>query len=803
MKFTLSWLKQHLETDADAAEIGAALTMLGLELEEIIDRGTGLEGFVVAHVQNASPHPNADKLRVCKVETGDGQVHQVVCGAPNARAGMRGVFAPTGSYIPGADLTLKAAAIRGVESHGMLLSEREMGLSDDHDGIVDLPADTPVGSRAIDALGLADPVIDVAITPNRGDCLGVRGIARDLAAAGHGVLKPLDAGPVPGGFDSPIKVTLDFSAEASDACPYFVGRLIRGVTNGPSPAWLQRRLLAVGLRPISALVDITNLIALDLNRPLHVFDAAHVRGNLHVRLARVGEELQALNGKTYTLDPEMTVVTDDHGPEALGGVMGGERTGCTEATVDVFVEAALFDPLRTAATGRKLDLQSDARYRFERGVDPSFVVTGTEIATRLILDLCGGEPSHLVIAGAEPSPPPPISFRPKRVASLIGVNVPATTSVKILNDLGFQVAGDGDTLSVSPPHWRSDVDSEACVVEEVIRIQGYDHIPVVPMARDETSALPRTALTSAQRQRGLARRVLACRGLSEAVTYSFLSQSEAEPFGGTVDSVRLLNPISAELSVMRPSVLPNLITAARRNADRGYPDVALFEIGPQYLGDRPEDQRWVAAGVRMGRTGPRHWSQTPRDLDAYDAKADALAVLHTLGAPADRAQVTMDAPAWYHPGRSGVIRLGPKTVLAAFGELHPRVLTRVGLSGSTAAFEVYLDAIPARKNRESARPSLTLSPFQPVERDFAFVVDDTVAGDAVMRAVRAADDILIQAVRVFDVFTGDAVGQGRKSLAVSVVLQPTERTMTDADLETLSQKVIKSVSKATGGTLRT
>ncbi len=802
MKFTLGWLKDHLETEATAAEIGDALTMIGLELEGVVDRAAGLESFIVARVVEAAPHPNADKLRVCTVDTGT-ETLQVVCGAPNARTGMKGVFAAVGAHVPGTDLTLRRAAIRGVESCGMLLSEREMGLSDEHSGIVDLPDDAPVGARAVDVMGLADPVIDIAITPNRGDCLGVRGIARDLAAAGHGRLKPLDATPVAGGFPCPIGVTLAFDPEHADACPYFAGRVIRGVRNGPSPEWLQRRLLAVGLRPISALVDITNVMTIGFGRPLHAFDAALVRGGaLTVRLARPGERLAALNERTYELDPEMTVIADAEGPEALGGVMGGIRTGCTATTTEVFLESALFDPLRTAATGRKLSLASDARYRFERGIDPAFQVPGLEIATRLVLAFCGGEASDLVIAGAPPPPRPTIALRPSRVAHLGGVDVPVAETVRILDDLGFAAAEASDgTLAVSVPSWRNDVEGEACLVEEVLRIHGFDRIPAEPLPR--APGLPQPALTSQQRRRAFVRRALAVRGLTEAVTFSFVAAEHAAPFGGADAACRLVNPISADLDLMRPSLLPHLVLACGRNADRGHPDSALFEVGPQYAGIRPEDQSMVAAGVRAGRAGPRHWAVPQRPVDVFDVKADALAALAAVGAPIAALRISTDAPAWYHPGRSGSLRLGPKTVLASFGELHPRVLRALDVAGPVAAFEVHLDAVPAPKPRATTgRPALALSPFQPVERDFAFVVEAGIAAADVVQAVREADPELIVDATVFDVFTGEAIGRDRKSLAVTVTLQPRDRTLTDADLETLAARVVDRVGNRTGGTLR-
>lgn len=799
MKFTLAWLKDHLETDAAPADISQRLTMIGHEVDALIDRGAGLRDFIVAEVVAAEPHPNADKLRVCVVDTGTKKL-QVVCGAPNARAGLKGAFAAIGSTIPVDGTVLKPATIRGVESSGMLLSEREMALSDEHTGIIELPDDALVGSPVAVVLGLNDPLFDVAITPNRSDCLGVRGLARDLAASGLGTLKPLDVAPVKGTFPSPIGVTLDFTAETADACPCFAGRLVRGVVNRESPRWLKDRLLAIGLRPISALVDITNYLTYDLCRPLHVFDAALVRGGLRVRLARDGERLKALNGQEYALTPEMTVIADDQGAEALGGVIGGEATGCTEKTTSVFIESALFDPRRTAATGRALNILSDARFRFERGIDPAFLVDGLELATRLVLEMCGGEASDIVVAGAQPPTPPAIAFRPQRVPALTGVAVSAEESARILTGLGFSLGCSAAPWQVTTPSWRSDIVGEACLVEEVVRIAGYDRIPMTTLPRD--GDLPDAALTPSQRRRPLARRALAARGLMEAVTFSFLAPAAADAFGGGADSLTLVNPISTDLAVMRPSLLPNLIQAAGRNADRGIRDVALFEVGPQYAGDRPEDQALVASGIRAGRLAPRHWADGVRPVDAYDAKADALALLAALGAPVDRLGLTTDAPTWYHPGRSGVFRLGPKQTLAQFGELHPRVLQALGAKGPMVGFEVFLEAIPLPKDKGTAKPALVLSPFQPLERDFAFVVNDDVAAEAVIRAAKGADKALITEVRVFDIFTGEALGEGKKSLAITAVLQPVERTLTDAEIEAVAGKIVAAVEKATGGTLR-
>ena len=801
MKFTLKWLKEHLETEASLREITDQLTMLGLELESVEDRAAELTAFKVAYVKEARPHPNADRLSVCIVDTGEEEV-QVVCGAPNARTGMKGVFAAAGAYIPGTDMVLKPGTIRGEASNGMLVSEREMGLSDEHEGIIDLPEDAVVGTPFAEILGLDDPVIDISITPNRGDCLGVRGIARDLAAAGLGTLKPLDAEPVPGSFDSPLAWQRDLPGELQDACPYVAGRYFRNVKNRPSPAWMQARLRAIGLRPISALVDITNYVTYDLGRPLHVFDADKVTGDPTMRMARAGEEILALDGETYKLDPEMVVIADDNGPEAIGGVMGGAASGCTEATTNVFLEVALFEPVRVATTGRKLSILSDARYRFERGLDPQSAVWGVEVAARLVLELCGGEASEVVSAGELPAARRVIEHRPTRVAQLGGVEVAIDEQIRILVDLGFEVAGSGDLLRATVPGWRNDVEGEACIVEEVLRIHGFDDIPTVMLARDHN--LPQAVLTTTQRRVSLARTALARRGLEEAVTFSFVSGRQAELFGGGAADLRLVNPISSDLDVMRPSVLPGLVAAAARNADRGFDDMGLFEVGPQYADATPAGQCRVAAGLRAGNASPRHWALPARGADAFDAKGDALAALAACNAPVDKLQVTTDAPAWYHPGRSGSLRLGPK-VLAHFGELHPRVLRGFELRGPAAGFEVFLDNVPLPKAKKAGgklRPALELAPLQAVLRDFAFVVDGDVAAEKVLRAAKGADKALITGVELFDVYAGKGIEDGKKSLAIAVTLQPTEKTMTDADIEAVAKKIVAQVNKATGGVLR-
>ena len=801
MKFTLSWLKTHLDTEADAKTIGDALTSIGLEVEGITDHAAKLAPFTVAYVVEAKQHPNADKLRVCLVDTGHEKL-QVVCGAPNARAGMKGVFAASGTTIPGTGLHLKKSMIRGEESNGMLCSEREMGLSDEHDGIIELPADAPIGKSFAAVMGLDDPVFELSVTPNRADCLGIGGIARDLAAKGIGRLKNSAPKSVPGRFKSPLAVRLDFPKGKEDACPLFIGRYIRGVKNGPSPKWLQDRLRSVGLRPISALVDVTNFLTLDLNRPVHVFDAERIKGDhLWLRLGCGGMSFAALNGKTYTLDDEMTAIGDESGVLSLAGLMGGSGSGCQESTTNVFVEIALFDPRRTAATGRKLMIESDARYRFERGVDPAFAHAGMEEVTRLILELCGGEPSEAVVAGAEPVWRRAVSFRHSRLKSLGGLDLPEREARDILAALGFEVEGTGEQQRIVPPSWRGDIEGEADIVEEVLRIKGLDAVPAVSLKR--ATLEPKPAFDGQQRRVRLARRALAARGLNEAITWSFMSSERAKPFGGVLDSLRLANPISADLDVMRPSILPNLLAAAARNVARGQKAIALFEIGPQYRDDTPSGQRTVAVGLRAGGALPRHWQGKARGADAFDAKADALSTIAALGGPSTSLQTSIDAPHWYHPGRSGCLRLGA-TVVAAFGEIHPGVLSQFDLEAPVAAFELFLDALPPVKDRVGrAKPALKVSDYQAVERDFAFILDRNVTAEAVLKAARGADRALIGDALVFDLYEGQGLEAGKKSLAISVRLEPFDRTLTDPEIEAVAKKIVQAVEKATGGRLRT
>jgi phenylalanyl-tRNA synthetase beta chain len=707
---------------------------------------------------------------------------------------LKGVFAPSGSTIPASGDVLKQAKIRGVESFGMLCSEAELGLSEEHDGIIELPADAKTGGSAAAALGLEDPMIEVALTPNRGDCAAVRGIARDLAAAGLGRLKTLDLAPVPGLYDSPVKVTIEDAG-----CPLFIGRHIRGVKNGPSPKWLQDRLKAVGLRPISALVDITNYFTLTYARPLHVYDAESLAGDIVVRRAKPGESLEALDDKTYALDGDMLAICDGDGVLGLGGVIGGTPSGCTGETVNVYLETALFDPLAIARTGRRLMIDSDARYRFERGVDPEFAFPGMELATRMILELCGGEASKPVSAGDVPATERTYVLRPTRVARLTGVDVPHDAQLGILQTLGFAVEDREDGLHVSPPSWRPDIHGEADLVEEILRIHGFDKIePVMP---ERPFAVTKEAVTPRHKRASLARRVLAARGMDEAVTWSFTDEKTAALFGGGAAELRLKNPISADLSVMRSSLLCGLVPAAARNGDRGFPDIALFETAPCYRDASAAGQDSIAAGVRAGLAVPRHHAAESRPADALDARADALAVLSALGAPVENLQVSRDAPDWYHPGRSGTLRLG-KTLLARFGALHPKVLAECGLKTECVAFEVFLDAVPEAKKKGTAKPLARLSAFQPVTRDFAFLVAEEIAAEQVLRAARSAEKTLIEGVSLFDVYRGKGVPEGSKSLAIAVTLQPRERTLTDAEIEEIAGRIVAQVAKATGGVLR-
>jgi len=809
MKFTLSWLKDHLKTKATVEEISTKLSAIGLEVESVEDPASRLGAFRVARIVEAKRHPNADKLQVVQVEVERGKpLLEVVCGAPNARAGLVGVFAPLGTYIPGSGITLEKKPVRGVVSNGMMCSAAELELSDDSQGIIELASEMAeqVGQRYIDAAGLNDPVFEVKLTPNRPDCTGVRGIARDLAAAGLGTLKPEKAiAGVEGSFDNPIAIKLEFAPGTEDACPVFAGRLIKSVANGPSPEWLQARLKAVGMRPINALVDVTNYISNDRGRPLHVYDADKLKGAVRARLGKAGETFLGLDGREHAVDETMCVIADDSGPLGLGGVIGGEASGSTDATKNVLIESAYFDPLRTAATGRKTGLVTDARYRFERGVDPESVMPGLDIATQMILKICGGKPSKATVAGRAPDTRQAIVFDLGRVAKLSGLVLPAGEIKTILEALGCVLVGDGDTVEVTPPSWRPDIHGSADLVEEVVRIAGIDRIPATALSR--TSGVSRPVLTDTQKRARKARHLLAARGLVEAVTWSFLPRAQADAFAVGASVVELQNPISVDLAAMRPSLLPGLITAIARNRNRGFPDVAMFELGQAYRGDRPEDQYLSAAAVRAGTARPsgsgRNWDGRLDEVSLFDAKSDAVAALAALGVDAAKAQVTRDAPPWYHPGRSGTLRLGPKTVLAYFGEINPRTLAALDVAGPVVACEVFLEALPPEKRKGRAKAPFAQSDLLPVRRDFAFVLDQAVNAGDVVKAALGADKALIAAVSVFDVFEGGALAaEGKKSVAIEVTLQPASETLTDKDIEAISQKVIAEVKKSTGGEIR-
>jgi len=794
MKFTLSWLKEHLDTQASLAEIAEALTDLGLEVEGVTDPASKLGTFTIAKVLHAEQHPDADRLRVCRVLTDEGE-KQIVCGAPNARAGITVVLAKPGDYVPGLDVTLGVGKIRGIESHGMMASERELELSDEHDGIIELPSGE-VGDKFVDWLAAnrpeaIDPVIEIKITPNRPDALGVHGIARDLAARGLGVLKPVQEATVPGTFASPIDVTI--AAEVAQKAPFFSGRLIRGVKNGPSPEWLQKRLVSIGLRPINALVDVTNFFTFDLNRPLHVFDADKIRGNLTVRPSTEGEELLALDGKTYAFPPGTMIIADEAGPESIAGIMGGEHSGCSEETVNVVLESAYWDPIAIATAGRALKINSDARYRFERGVDPAFTQPGLELATRMILDLCGGEPSEVVTAGAVPDTTRSYRLDPARVSSLVGMDIPEAEQRATLTALGFRL--DGDQAFV--PGWRPDVQGSADLVEEVARIASLTKLQGQPLPRTQ-AGVPQPVLTPLQRREQAARRMAASLGYNECVTYSFIDQKAAALFGGGTEAVRIENPISSEMTHMRPDLLPGLLSAAARNQARGFADLALFECGPVFNGGEPGEQDLYLSGLLVGSNAPRDPYGSRRKVDIYDAKADAEAILQIIGAPA-RAQINRKLDEWWHPGRAGNIALGPNT-LATFGEIHPRVLRHFGIKGAAVGFTVRIAAVPLPKVKTPSRPALVLSDLPAVERDFAFVVDAQIEALTLVNAAAGADKALIERVTVFDQFTG--LEGGKKSIAITARLQPREKTLTDAEIEAVSAKIVEKVSKATGGVLR-
>ena len=806
MKFTLSWLKDHLETEASLEEICERLTAIGLEVEDVDDKAA-YKPFVIARIVTAEKHPEADRLKVLSVDAGDGKPVQIVCGAPNARAGMIGALARPGTYVPGIDVTLSVGKIRGVASHGMMCSEKELNISEDHNGIIDLPEDAPVGTSFASYAGLDDPVIEINLTPNRPDCTSVFGIARDLAASGLGKLKAPKTPSFKLEGETPHQVKLELE---DHLCPGFAYRLVRGVKNGPSPKWMQQRLLAIGLRPISALVDVTNYMTFDQGRPMHVFDADKVNGTLGVRRAKDGEEILALDTHTYKLNPNNVVISDDNGPESIGGIMGGEHSGCDENTVNVLIESALWDPINIAKTGRAHGIITDARYRFERGVDPEYMVPGLERTTELVLEMCGGTAAAAKVEGYKGHENKVVDFPYAEVKRLTGLTVSNDESRQILAALGFKIlSGDEAAARVSVPSWRPDVDGKADLVEEVMRMFGVDKIKPEPLP--PTGSVNGKILTTLQIRTRSARRALASRGMLEAVTWSFISAEHAKLFGGGGETLKLVNPIASDMSDMRPSLLPGLLAAAQRNADRGFGDVAIFEVSGTYEADTPEGQRRVAGGVRRGTASiagsGRLWSNGVKGggkaVDVFDAKADALAVLEACGIPMSNVQIEQGGPEWYHPGRSGTIKAGPKVTLGTFGEFHPKTLEALDVSGTLCGFEIYVDALPEPKKKATrTKPALELSPFQMVKRDFAFVVEKAVEAGAIIKAATSADRKLITGVNVFDIFEGASVGEGRKSVAIEVLIQPSDKTLTDEDFDALTKKIVGNVEKSTGGTLR-
>jgi phenylalanyl-tRNA synthetase beta chain len=818
MKFTLSWLKTWLDTQASTAEIIRTLSAIGLEVEGVVNAAEALAPFVIAEVIEALPHPNADRLRACRVGIGGAEI-SVVCGAPNARSGMKAVFAPPGAFIPGSGITLKIGEIRGVKSEGMLVSFAELGLGGDHDGIIELPDDAPVGAAYAVWAGLDDPVIEISVTPNRGDALSVRGVARDLAAAGLGALKEFNPSAVIGAQPCRIAWRNEFSA----ACPWVLGRSVDGLRNGTSPDWLQTRLTSIGLRPINTLVDITNFFTIDLGRPLHVFDADKITGSTLTLRHGNGEVFTGLHGKSVTAGSADCVIADAAGAQSLAGIVGGEATGCDFSTTRVFIECALFDRVHIALTGQRHAINSDARQRFERGVDPALLPAGLDAATKLILALCGGTASAVTQAGAEPNWRRQAGLRFARLQSFGGADIAADAAVASLEQLGFTVfRRDGDHVLMDVPSWRNDVaqapaldpsialdpetalrvaagaaaiEPEVDLIEEVLRLRGLDAI--VPVSLPLNATIPAPVLTPKQTRTLLARRSLGARGLMESVTFSFVDHEVAELFAAADPGLRLANPIAADLDQMRPTAIATLALAAARNIARGYPDLGLFEIGPAYLA--PGSQILVAAGLRIGAT-PLSALAPSRKFDALDAKADALGVLAALGVPIEAVTATADAPKFYHPGQSGVLRQGPKIILAQFGTLHPAICAKLDLTIGAVAFEVFLDAIPEPKRRRKAAPALPA--FQPLRRDFAFLVPDVTAADVLLRAAKGAERNLVTNVTLFDRYAGQNLPEGQVSLAIAVTLQPTEKSLTEAEIEAVCAKIVAAVEKATGGVLR-
>lgn len=794
MKFTLSWLKEHLDTNASVDEIAETLTKIGLEVEEVFNPASGLDGFVTAVVETYEKHPDSDHLGLLTVNTGKDKL-QVVCGAPNCRQGLKGIFAPVGVVIPAFNEVLKVGKIRGVDSFGMMCSEKELGLGEDHNGIIELPQGTEIGKPVAEVLNV-DPVIEIAITPNRAECLGVRGVARDLAAAGLGKLKPLKISKIESKLTSPIKVKI----EDLNACPTYVGRYIKGVNNkAETPKWMKNRLNAIGFRSISPLVDITNYINYDMARPLHVFDADKLSGDIVVKMAKEGEKFISLEDKAYALDCQSLGICDAEGIQCLGGIMGGVDKGCSEDTKNVFVECALFNPEVIARTGRKFQIDSDSRYRYERWVDPKSNILGSDYATQLIIEICGGEVAEIVVAGDEKVEPRVAYLRPSRIKDLIGLDVSEAKMVEILNNLGFETSIENGKIKAISPTWRGDIEGEHDLVEEIVRMIGLDEIKPQSLP---CGKFPTQTLSQLQNNVVTIKHELASRGMYETVTWSFSDANTAQYFRKGKEAILLHNPIAADLNEMRPSVLPNLLLGLKNNMARGYNNVSLFEVGPEFFGRKPGEQKLVATGIRVGQTSKKHWSGDERSFDVFDVKADVMAVIAAAKGPYENPQISMDAPSYYHPGRSGTIRLG-KNVLAYFGELHPSICKKLGIKQKVMAFEVYVDNIPLPRNaKDKAKKKLELSQFQSVDKDLAFVVDNKVLATDIIAAAKNADKEHITEVRMFDIYQGENLPEGKKSIALGLTFQPIEKTYTDADIEALMNKVIQAVRVKCNGELR-
>ena len=800
MKFTLSWLKDYLNTNSEIAKISDTLTNIGLEVENISDRTEELHPFTVAYVKNAEKHPNADRLKVCQVETKIGTV-QVVCGAPNARTGMKGIFAPVGSFIPGTGITLKKSKIRDVESSGMLVSEKEMGISEEHDGIIEVDNSHKIGEPFSKIYSLDDPIFEIAITPNRGDCLSVRGISRDLAAAGIGKLKNIKKYFHNGKFESPIKWKRDFNKKNSFLCPAVAGVYFKDIKNGPSPDWLKNRLLAIGLRPISKLVDITNYITYDLGRPLHVFDADKINGNLNMRLANNNESIKALDGKNYNLTNDMVVISDDLKIQAIGGIMGGEESSCTESTNNVFLEVALFDPESVAKTGRKLDIKSDARYRFERGVDPYSIEWGVEFAIKMILELCGGEVSKITKAGNHQISKNKIKYAFNKVHLIGGIEINQQKQVKILKDLGFEIQKKNKyTCVISVPYHRPDIKGEADIVEEILRIYGYDKIKPLSVQKEKNDTS--NPLSSNQEIYYKSRRLISSRDYFEVVTWSFMSNKFAKYFDQYENILKLDNPISSDLDVMRPSILPNLIQSIIKNQSRNYKSAGIFEVGPQYENCSIEGQHLMASGIKYGEKYKENWIDEKRKVDVFDIKSDIYFFLSSLNFPINSLQLENNAPKWYHPGKSCTIKLG-KTPLGFFGEISPIIKNLYDIKTNVCGFEIMLDNLSNFYSKKMFKPlEFINNPYQIVERDFAFIVDKKIKSNEIVDTIKKTVKDIVIDVMVFDVFEGKNIAEDKKSIATKVVLQPIKETFKEKDIEEICINIVNQVKKQTGAFIR-